>query len=193
MSPVKELVVDFGVPAICAAAGRRRQPYRIPRLRAVRTGGRGRRRSGQDPAGDLVRQCLGRLEGIYYGPEQARLVSNNLILLGVPDANWATRLVADAIGGVIEFGDPASHNIAITDRGADKVFIPDIDHDGRGTDYGAIKYGPPNPYQPLRKVLIVAGAYGYGTWLVFNSCRKSSSYRNPRSVKIHSNTSTGSM
>ena len=105
---------------------------------------------------------LGHLKTVFTKGQDGDVISENLILLGGPDANWATLLVAESVGGSLKFGDPTRNVITITDAGAGKTYSPG-ERNGQQIDYGVLKLTS-NPYSPERSLLIVAGAFGHGTW-----------------------------
>lgn len=106
---------------------------------------------------------LGQLRERYVGNSASEDLPNDLILIGGPDANWVTRAVLDQRGGVLELGDPSRHVVSITDNTTGLRYSPAQTGHDHETDWGVIKMGP-NPWEPTRHVLIIAGAFGIGTW-----------------------------
>jgi hypothetical protein len=91
-------------------------------------------------------------------------LNTHLVLLGGPDANSLSGKVVQKLNTSIKFGDPLRHVISLYDSTAQKQFTP------RGAggltledDYGVV-YWTSNPFCPSKKLLLVAGSFGYGTW-----------------------------
>jgi hypothetical protein len=92
-------------------------------------------------------------------------LAHPIILLGGPDANAVTREFAMRIPSRFRFGDPSVNEIAISDvtaAASPHLFVPSVRH-GSGEDYGLILRAP-NPIASDQPLLIMAGAFGYGTW-----------------------------
>jgi hypothetical protein len=93
-------------------------------------------------------------------------LKTNLILIGGPDANSVSKEVLSKIQTAIRFGNPSTHNIALHDTLTNKYFVPNLQKDSQekiNTDYcGIIR--TPNPFTPDKRLLLIAGSFGYGTW-----------------------------
>lgn len=87
-----------------------------------------------------------------------------VIALGGPDANAVTREFAMRIPSKFHFGEASVNEVTISDAAetASRSFDPRVE-EGRGVDYGLIVRAP-NPLDPDQPMMIVAGAFGYGTW-----------------------------
>jgi hypothetical protein len=87
----------------------------------------------------------------------------DVIALGGPDSNWATRLIDNRVPGSFRFGDPDRRIVSITDSISGIHYSPTREHHGEQTDYGIIKRVP-SPFGEQRNALVFAGSFGYGTW-----------------------------
>jgi hypothetical protein len=87
-----------------------------------------------------------------------------VIVLGGPDANAVTKEFARCIPSGFRFGDASVNEATISDvAGAPtRSFSPRVE-EGRGVDYGLVMRAP-NPLEPDKPMMILAGAFGYGTW-----------------------------
>lgn len=87
-----------------------------------------------------------------------------VIVLGGPDANSVTREFTIRIPSRFRFGDPSVNEVTISDvaGAAPRSFSPRV-KEGSGVDYGLI-VTVPNPLDPDQPMMILAGAFGYGTW-----------------------------
>jgi hypothetical protein len=91
------------------------------------------------------------------------LKQSNLIGLGGPDGNWLTRIVLERIVTTIRLGRPEIHEIAIEDTVENEVYTPWFRPSwDEGVDYGAMYRIPSSLFG--KEVLLIAGAFGYGTW-----------------------------
>lgn len=91
-------------------------------------------------------------------------LKTHLVVLGGPDGNVVAREIVRRVSSTVRFGSPERHEIAFYDSQTAKTYVPS----GTGTDeinddYGAIFYTS-NPFYPERKVMLIAGSFGYGTW-----------------------------
>ncbi|ACU73963.1 hypothetical protein Caci_5103 [Catenulispora acidiphila DSM 44928] len=111
----------------------------------------------------LVSIGAGQPKIIYGGRLEAETRRNDLILIGGPDTNSMTREVMKRLAGTFKFLDPPAHTFAIRDAHGGKTYDPDPPTNGEGTDFGVLVRAV-NPFNPEASVLIVAGAYGLGTW-----------------------------
>jgi len=151
---------------------------RLRRLRVIAGGHRGRldgwEASGLAGIGDVkaltelqdifVENHLGRLPTTFSTSHNLALIEGmDLILIGGPDANWATLETASRLPGRFTFGDVKDHAISITDRVTGRVYSPNIRVDGVvDQDVGVIKMMP-SPFGTDNRIMIIAGAFGYGT------------------------------
>jgi hypothetical protein len=87
-----------------------------------------------------------------------------VIVLGGPDANAVTKEFAGCIPSGFRFGDASVNEVTISDVGGTptRSFSPRVE-EGRGVDYGLVMRAP-NPLEPDKPMMILAGAFGYGTW-----------------------------
>lgn len=117
----------------------------------------------------FVESGLGRLPTlISTEPAVALSEGFDLILIGGPDANEATKEVLLRVPGRFTFSD-RQNDVSITDRLAGDVYPKSVGS-GIRTDAGAIKQMP-NPLNKDRQVLIIAGSFGYGTLAGAKLCR----------------------
>jgi hypothetical protein len=124
----------------------------------------------------FVESGLGRLPSIVSSdPGSALPQGFDLILIGSPDVNEATKEVARRMPGRFTFSDPkdnVSDDVSITDitdQETGEVY-PRRLRDGIRRDAGVIKRMP-NPLEPARQVLIIAGSFGHGTLAGAQLCR----------------------
>lgn len=90
-------------------------------------------------------------------------LKTNLILLGGPDANPITKAALKFIPSTIT--EDAS-GIAIYDSLQEKLYIPSKKDESSkevSKDYGVI-IKTENPFDKKKDILIIYGAYGFGTW-----------------------------
>ena len=124
---------------------------------------------------DLGYRRLGRSPKIAYHDQLAgQLADVSLVCIGGPDANKLTRYMLEQIHHTIEPGNPDGHVISFLDAKKKKVYSPIPEQgrrqwpDLRGSPAIAVDYGllikAPNPFNPKRGVIIIAGSFGYGTW-----------------------------
>lgn len=101
----------------------------------------------------------------YADSLNATDLGSNLILVGGPDANALTARAVSGIPSTLRLGDPSSHEIAILDSQAGRLYAPVTDTASGDLvkDHGVIIRSA-NPFAPGRQLLLVAGSYGYGTW-----------------------------
>jgi len=91
-------------------------------------------------------------------------LKTHMVLLGGPDANAITNEMVGRIDSTLRFGNPEIHEIALYDSVTRKAYAPA----GTGTqsikeDY-AIIFLTSNPFAHHRRLLLIAGSFGYGTW-----------------------------
>ncbi|HEX8627920.1 MAG TPA: hypothetical protein VF755_07100 [Catenuloplanes sp.] len=89
---------------------------------------------------------------------------NNLIILGGGDSNEVSqRLMADIASG-FEFGHDPADGVIVRDTGSGERFVPQRRESGEVTrDYG-ILIRVASPFNPSRTAVVIAGAYGFGSW-----------------------------
>lgn len=112
----------------------------------------------------FVENHLGRLSNTFStSPNLALIEDSGLILIGGPDVNWATLETVSRLPGRFALGDAGRNEISITDRTTGDVYSP---HPGdKGVidqDIGVIKVMS-SPFGANNRLLIIAGAFGYGT------------------------------
>jgi len=90
---------------------------------------------------------------------------SDLILLGGPDANTITRECVSRFPTSIRFGNPDRYQISIQDTVSRRSYSPQYDErTGEvSLDYG-LMFSSPNPFDASKRLLIIAGSFGYGTW-----------------------------
>jgi hypothetical protein len=117
----------------------------------------------------FVESGLGRLPSIVSSdPESALPQGSDLILIGGPDVNAATKEVARRRPGRFTRSD-VENDVSITDQETGEVYPKRIGH-GIRADAGVIKRMP-NPLDKARQVLIIAGSFGHGTLAGAKLCR----------------------
>ena len=96
--------------------------------------------------------------------------TKNLILLGGPDTNAVTKDALELMGSRLQFSylnPPSMETVVIHDLSAESN-AEGRDHSIYVTVPGKIDYGviirAPNPFNPDRWIIILAGAHGYGSW-----------------------------
>jgi len=101
----------------------------------------------------------------YADHLQGDALKNDLIVLGGPDANIVTRECISRLATSIRFGNPDQFEISIHDTISGLSYSPH--HDTRtgevSVDYG-LMFSAPNPFDTSKRLLLVGGSYGYGTW-----------------------------
>jgi hypothetical protein len=86
--------------------------------------------------------------------------NSNLVLIGGSDANRVSRMTMERLPLTFVFNE---NDVQILDRVNGKFHGPIERKEGAlTTDFGLIIRAP-NPFNNERKILIVAGSYGYGT------------------------------
>ena len=92
-------------------------------------------------------------------------LKTNLVLLGGPDANAASKEAIERIKSTLLFGNPTQYEVALYDSATDKMYAPlrALSSGEITTDYGII-FKTTNPFAPDKWLLLVAGSFGYGTW-----------------------------
>lgn len=102
---------------------------------------------------------------VYPDRVTGDMLRSDLILLGGPDANSISREATQKINSTFQFGDPDSHVIALFDSTSRRVFKPsrDVNKERIYTDY-AIIFMCANPFAKDKRLLLIAGSFGYGTW-----------------------------
>lgn len=88
-------------------------------------------------------------------------LKSNLILIGGPTTNIITKKVLSNIHSTLKFEELS---LAILDTKENKKYVPSVDRSGDdGVDYGLIIRAK-NPFEKSKKVVVIAGSWGYGTW-----------------------------
>jgi hypothetical protein len=109
-----------------------------------------------------------------------------MILLGGPDANSVTRRAVKHISSNLRFGDPEINEIAIHDTAQtpERIYQPSpLDRDNSGTDYGLILRAP-NPFDPNKEIMILAGSFGHGTWAAVRHVTSAAFLTNMKSIPL---------
>ncbi|WP_338684021.1 hypothetical protein QD712_26090 [Streptomyces acidiscabies] len=87
----------------------------------------------------------------------------NLILVGGPHSNRVTAEVVQRLPLTYTFGPVEEHDARITDARTGEILSPDITPDNQlAVDLGILVRAP-NPFQPDRHIVILAGSFGFGT------------------------------
>jgi hypothetical protein len=90
-------------------------------------------------------------------------LANNLILIGGPDANSATRRVVRRLKTTLRLGDPTINEISFRSPATNRLYVPVRQSEDEMIDYGVI-LREQNPFSPLHHVLALFGCFGFGTW-----------------------------
>jgi hypothetical protein len=92
-------------------------------------------------------------------------LASNLVLVGGPDANTATREIVSRFHTTIRFGDADAREVAITDSATGQRYVPSRRPNSRElhNDYGVI-FRAANPLGVGTSALVLAGSFGFGTW-----------------------------
>lgn len=106
---------------------------------------------------------LGRLQIAFSTSPNIELIKDkDLILIGGPDANWVTLDMTSELPGRFRFGDAKHHIVSITDYATGSHYPDPPAGNVINQDAGVIKMMP-NPLYPENRLLIIGGAFGYGT------------------------------
>jgi hypothetical protein len=103
-------------------------------------------------------------------------LSANLILIGGPYANRASREVLSRLHTRYRFGTPIWYDISIRDSATGYRYTPKRKGLQLRSDHG-IAIRTANPFNPGKKVLVLAGSFGAGTYAA------ASFMANPRLLK----------
>ena len=99
----------------------------------------------------------------YADKLNGELLSENLILIGGPDANQITGDVVSRLELSLGFGNPDNHEIGFYNRKNNEIYNPIIKNEKVVKDYGVI-ISAKNPYNTQNRVLLFFGSFGFGTW-----------------------------
>jgi len=88
----------------------------------------------------------------------------NLIILGGPDANFLAKEIAPRVLQRLAFGDTALHEVSLYDNETGQAYEPKLDAEGGVQQDFALIVAAQNPFDPDRRILLIAGAFGFGTW-----------------------------
>jgi hypothetical protein len=117
---------------------------------------------------------LGRLPSIVTSAPSVQLLQEfDLILVGGPDANWATAKIAAKVPGRFRLGDPSKNIVSIVDTESGEMYPK-----ARQQDAGVIKKIA-NPFDETHHVLIIAGSFGHGTLAGAQLCREEKFLNDP--------------
>ena len=109
-------------------------------------------------------------------------LKTNLVLLGGPDANLITNEAVKRIPTTLQFGDPSINQISIHDSLKNTIYIPKSDKSGNLVkDYGTI-IRTDNPFALDKKILLIFGSYGYGTWAAAKLARSELFFKDERVI-----------
>ncbi len=103
---------------------------------------------------------------VYADRVEGDALKHPLILLGGPDCNVITSEALKLIRTTLRLGDPSIHEIAIRDTSTHPphLYIPRAPTaQEAGSDFGVV-FRVPNPFSADKAALIIAGAFGHGTW-----------------------------
>jgi hypothetical protein len=111
---------------------------------------------------------IGQPTPVLVGGDTAdpRTLRSNLVCIGGPDVNLATRTLLAEIATSLEFGDPDRHEIWTKDPTSQRIFAPRTSPnapDEVASDY-CVLVKARNPYDRDKRVLLVFGGFGSGTW-----------------------------
>jgi hypothetical protein len=105
---------------------------------------------------DIAVRYADRLDGDEF--------SRDLILVGGPDANSLTRDILRRLSLGLTLGDPTEHEVSFYSTVTRTLFAPERNAAGQiAVDFGVI-LRVPNPFAPGRRVLMLFGCFGFGTW-----------------------------
>jgi hypothetical protein len=90
-------------------------------------------------------------------------LSAHLLLVGGPDANSVTQEVVSRIPTTLILGDPKRAEISFIDGVTRQAYAPEFRADDVSADYGVI-LRTTSPFDRKRKVLMLFGCFGFGTW-----------------------------
>lgn len=104
-----------------------------------------------------------RVEQVFANRLNGDGLKQTMVVLGGPDANSVAFDAFGQFNSQFRFG-PSDVAIRDTATTPTKVYFPsNFDENGSGIDYGLILCGP-NPFCPDKKMMLIAGCYGHGTW-----------------------------
>ncbi|MGP4020638.1 hypothetical protein [Saccharopolyspora sp. 5N708] len=87
----------------------------------------------------------------------------NMVLIGGADSNRVTRKVMDLLPLTVTYADPESNDVSFVDNLTSERLDPVTDEEGKlARDQGIVVLAT-NPYDQSKKILIVAGSYGFGS------------------------------
>lgn len=88
---------------------------------------------------------------------------DNLVLIGGPDANTASRHFYEKMTTNLRFSNPDLNQISLFDATDSSTFFPHFDKQEQVSgDYG-ISIKTQNPYNSEADIILIAGCYGFGT------------------------------
>jgi hypothetical protein len=107
-------------------------------------------------------------EILYADQITGEVYGSNLICVGGPDANPATKRILSEIHHTICQEDPERHIVSMRDTETGEVYSPRMDADdvegyALKTDVGVV-IRTVNPFNAQSSVLLIFGSFGYGTW-----------------------------
>jgi hypothetical protein len=95
---------------------------------------------------------------VVYTSDESRELSGDLILLGGPDVNEATRIMMDRLGGAL-----VQSSTRFLNRLTGDELAPSRSPSGSVVRDVGVAIKAPNPLDPTSRVVILSGGYGYGT------------------------------
>jgi hypothetical protein len=117
---------------------------------------------------EILAQC--RLAGLTPGcPQidkslQGDDLRSNLILLGGPDVNSVTNDVWRSLKTTLRFALADLHVVSVHDEETNQWHSPVFDASQRILKDIGLVVDAPNPFDSDRRVIVIAGAFGYATW-----------------------------
>ena len=90
-------------------------------------------------------------------------LGHSLIIVGGPDNNSIAREMFKRIRTGLQLGNPDANEISFRSAITRRTYVPRAEDGEVLTDYGVILRAP-NPFAPERRVLLLFGCYGFGTW-----------------------------
>ncbi|MFB6726626.1 hypothetical protein ACFCV3_41035 [Kribbella sp. NPDC056345] len=94
---------------------------------------------------------------------RSELADCALVSLGGPDSSHVTKALTERAETTLRFGDPESHEVAISDLLARCYYEPRI-RSGTGVDYGLILRLSRSEVLHHAEAVVIGGSFGYGTW-----------------------------
>lgn len=92
-------------------------------------------------------------------------LDTNLIVIGGPVANPLSHKILEKLKPCLTFGYHDSDDFGIYDVLEQKYYVPEQDEETQEVqkDYSVVIRAP-NPFAPEKRILLIAGSFGFGTW-----------------------------